>query len=98
VEEGPIAVVGPPIAAAGRVGHEPGCQAPGSSIGCFPVSGFARRPEELGRGWIQGVYWWQWMPDPENGGPADTGYSPHGKPAERVLAAFYRDAASGENR
>ncbi len=47
----------------------------------------------LGRGWIQGVYWWQWMPDPENGGPKDTGYSPHGKPAERVLAAFYRDAA-----
>jgi len=45
----------------------------------------------LGRGWLQGVYWWQWMPDPEDGGVADTGYSPHGKPAEQVLTAFYKD-------
>lgn len=43
-----------------------------------------------GRTWLAGIYWWQWMPDPDHGGPADTGYSPHGKPAERTLASGYR--------
>jgi hypothetical protein len=43
-----------------------------------------------GRTWLAGMYWWQWMPDPDDGGPEDTGYSPHGKPAERVLAFGYR--------
>ena len=43
-----------------------------------------------GRTWLAGVYWWQWMPDPDEGGPDDTGYTPHGKPAEAVLAFGYR--------
>jgi hypothetical protein len=42
-----------------------------------------------GRDWVQGVYWWQWSPDPNDGGPGDTGYSPYGKPAEDVLRAWF---------
>lgn len=43
-----------------------------------------------GRTWLAGMYWWQWMPDPDDGGPNDTNYSPHGKPAEDSLALGYR--------
>jgi hypothetical protein len=43
-----------------------------------------------GQSWIAGIYWWQWSPDPNDGGPADTGYTPHGKPAEQVLRSWYR--------
>jgi hypothetical protein len=42
-----------------------------------------------GQSWLRGMYWWQWSPDPNDGGPGDTGYSPHGKPAEQVLASWY---------
>jgi hypothetical protein len=45
--------------------------------------GLGRRP------WLIGMYWWQWEPDPSTGGPRDTGYSPHRKPAEAVLRAWY---------
>lgn len=41
--------------------------------------------------WIGGMYWWQWEPDPRSGGLRDTGYSPHDKPAEKVLRKWYRD-------
>ena len=43
-----------------------------------------------GERWIAGMYWWQWSPDPEDGGPGDTGYTPHGKPAESVLRLRFR--------
>jgi len=43
------------------------------------------------RGWIRGLYWWQWEPDPAAGGEKDTGFSPHGKPAEKILRTWYRD-------
>lgn len=43
-----------------------------------------------GRTWLAGMYWWQWMPDPDDGGPNDTNYSPHGKPAEESLAFGFR--------
>lgn len=42
-----------------------------------------------GQDWLRGLYWWSWSPDPEDGGPRDTGYSPHGKPAEEVLRKAY---------
>lgn len=42
-----------------------------------------------GRSWLRGMYWWEWSPDPDDGGPDDTGYTPHGKPAEDVLRAWY---------
>ena len=38
-----------------------------------------------GRTWLAGMYWWQWSPDPADGGPNDDGYSPRGKPAENSL-------------
>lgn len=41
------------------------------------------------RSWLRGMYWWQWSPDPEEGGPDDIGYTPHGKPAEEVLRSWY---------
>jgi hypothetical protein len=43
-----------------------------------------------GVNFIAGMYWWQWMPDPNHGGPNDTGYSPRGKPAEAALRARYK--------
>jgi Glycoside Hydrolase Family 113 len=42
-----------------------------------------------GRSWLRGMYWWQWSPDPDDGGPNDTGYTPHGKPAEDALRSWY---------
>jgi hypothetical protein len=43
-----------------------------------------------GERWIAGMYWWEWSPDPDHGGPGDSGYTPHGKPAEAVLRFRYR--------
>lgn len=39
--------------------------------------------------WLQGIYWWNWEPDPSRGGPSDSGYTPQGKPAETVLKRWY---------
>ena len=47
------------------------------------LSSLTRRP------WLVGMYWWQWEPDPPIGGPQDPDYSPHRKPAEAVLRAWY---------
>lgn len=41
--------------------------------------------EALGdRGWIEGVYWWNWRTD-GSGGALDRDYTPNGKPAEGEL-------------
>jgi hypothetical protein len=42
-----------------------------------------------GQNWLRGMHWWQWSPDPDDGGPDDTGYTPHGKPAEQILRSWY---------
>ena len=42
-----------------------------------------------GQSWLTGMYWWQWSPDPDDGGPEDAGYTPHAKPAEEVLRSWY---------
>lgn len=42
-----------------------------------------------GQTWVAGMFWWQWSPDPADGGTSDTGYTPHGKPAEAVLRSWY---------
>jgi len=42
-----------------------------------------------GLDWLRGIYWWQWSPDPGDGGVDDTGYTPHGKPAEEILRSRY---------
>jgi hypothetical protein len=46
-----------------------------------------------GEPWMQGVFWWAWGTDPDHGGPTDTYYSPHNKPAEAVLQSFFATAA-----
>jgi hypothetical protein len=43
-----------------------------------------------GQPWLAGIYWWNWDTDPEQGGVEDAGYTPHGKPAETILEAYYR--------
>jgi len=39
--------------------------------------------------WFGGIFWWSWSPDPLEGGPRDSGYSPHDKPAEDVLRTWF---------
>lgn len=39
--------------------------------------------------WFAGMYWWSWGTNPLEGGPCDDGYSPHDKPAEDILRAWY---------
>lgn len=43
-----------------------------------------------GQPWFAGIYWWAWSPDPRKGGPTDDDYTPHGKPAEAILRAWYQ--------
>lgn len=42
-----------------------------------------------GQPWLAGIFWWSWYTDPFQGGPCDDGLSPHDKPAEDVLRAWY---------
>lgn len=39
--------------------------------------------------WFAGFYWWAWGPKLGRFGDDDTGYSPRGKPAEKVLIDWY---------
>jgi hypothetical protein len=39
--------------------------------------------------WLAGTYWWNWLTNPNQGGPGDTDYTPHGKLAEAVLIRYY---------
>lgn len=39
--------------------------------------------------WFNGIYWWNWEPDPQEGGPADNYYTPQGKPAETIFKRWY---------
>jgi len=48
--------------------------------------------------WFGGIYWWSWSPDPNEGGPADDGYTPHNKPAEEVLRAWFGGLRKKEPR
>jgi hypothetical protein len=42
-----------------------------------------------GQPWLAGIYWWNWDTNPNKGGEADTDFTPHNKPAEEVLKAYY---------
>lgn len=42
-----------------------------------------------GKPWFAGIYWWNWEPDPNLGGPADSGYTPQKKPAASILKRWY---------
>eukprot|EP00026_Physarum_polycephalum_P007613 Phypoly_transcript_07677.p1 GENE.Phypoly_transcript_07677~~Phypoly_transcript_07677.p1 ORF type:complete len:491 (+),score=53.79 Phypoly_transcript_07677:108-1580(+) len=39
--------------------------------------------------WFQGVFWWAWGTDPNEGGQCDSEYTPHNKPAEAILQKYY---------
>ncbi len=39
--------------------------------------------------WLAGMFWWYWSPDRFTSGPCDDSYSPHQKPAEDILRAWY---------
>lgn len=41
------------------------------------------------KAWFNGIYWWNWEPDPTLGGPTDSYYTPQGKPAEVILKRWY---------
>jgi hypothetical protein len=41
-----------------------------------------------GQPWFAGMYWWNWLADPNQGGLANTDYTPFGKPAAGVLRKF----------
>ena len=43
-----------------------------------------------GKPWLRGIYWWYWSTNPDQGGPEDVDFTPHNKPAERVLRSYYR--------
>ena len=42
-----------------------------------------------GQAWWRGVYWWNWSPDPNDGGPQDNNFTANNKPAENILRANY---------
>jgi len=44
-----------------------------------------------GKFWCRGIYWWKWPSDLAQGGPLDTDFTPNNKPAEQVVARWYRN-------
>jgi hypothetical protein len=41
-----------------------------------------------GKPWLKGMFWFYWPANPEPG-PADTSYTPYGKPAEEIIKKYY---------
>jgi hypothetical protein len=41
------------------------------------------------RPWFRGMFIWNWLADPNQGGPNDKDYTPHNKPAEEILKRYY---------
>ncbi len=39
--------------------------------------------------WFAGMFWWAWSADPFEGEPCNDNYTPHDKPAEDILRAWY---------
>jgi hypothetical protein len=42
------------------------------------------------REWFRGLFIWNWLADPNQGGLDDTNYTPHGKPAEEILKYYFQ--------
>ncbi|MFQ5627370.1 MAG: hypothetical protein ACE5I1_01310 [bacterium] len=40
--------------------------------------------------WLQGIYWWKWPTYLEDGGTHHSGFTPNRKPAEEIIAKWYR--------
>lgn len=43
-----------------------------------------------GKDWLHGIYWWKWPSYLERGGVNHKGFTPNNKPAEAVVANWYR--------
>lgn len=43
--------------------------------------------------WLAGMYWWKWPSTLEDGGPEDRSFTPNGKPAEKVVAKWFKQIA-----
>lgn len=43
-----------------------------------------------GRPWLAGFFWWKYYTSPGGEGPEESDFTPAGKPAERVMARYYR--------
>lgn len=43
--------------------------------------------------WSEGIFIWNWMSDPDAGGPKDTDYTPQNKSAERIIACTWKGEA-----
>lgn len=46
-----------------------------------------------GQPWLAGMYWWKYYSAPGGEGPEEADFTPAGKPAEGVLARYYRMGA-----
>ncbi len=44
------------------------------------------------RPWFRGLFVWNWIATPDQGGPQNGDYTPHNKPAENVLKAWFADS------
>ncbi len=42
------------------------------------------------REWFRGMFIWNWLADPAQGGMQDWNYTPHGKPAEEILKYYFQ--------
>lgn len=42
-----------------------------------------------GKPWFAGMFWWDWLTDPNAGGIGNTDYTPQNKPAQDILAEHY---------
>ena len=38
--------------------------------------------------WLEGVFWWEWDANPNNGGLSNKDYTPRGKPTEKLIPLF----------
>jgi hypothetical protein len=48
--------------------------------------------------WFRGFFWWNWTTSPDQGGPSDRDYTPHSKPAERILRQWYERSGIRDRR
>lgn len=42
--------------------------------------------------WFRGMFIWNWLANPEQGGMENPDYTPHGKPAEQILKYYYQES------
>jgi hypothetical protein len=43
------------------------------------------------RPWFRGMFIWNWLPNPNQGGTNDADYTPHGKPAQKILERYFQN-------